>query len=68
MLRYIMKLAREKNVRLFADFIPTDRNRIMYITYKIEGFSESGEKDGVVTLEAKLTKPIDYPGYVKVIE
>lgn len=68
MLRYIMKLAKEENVRLFADFIPTDRNRIMYITYKFEGFEERSEEDGVVMLEAKLTKPIDYPVYVKVIE
>lgn len=68
MLRYIMKLAREENVHLFADFIPTDRNRIMYITYKFEGFSESDKKDGVVILEANLPKTIDYPGYVKVIE
>lgn len=68
MLRYIMKLAREQNVHLFADFIPTDRNRIMYITYKFEGFSESGEKEGVIMLEANLTKTNDYPSYVKVIE
>ncbi len=68
MLRYIMKLARGNNVRLIADFIPTDRNRIMYITYKFEGFSDIGEKEGVVMLEANLTKPIDYPGYVEVIE
>ncbi len=68
MLRYIMKLAREKNVCLFADFIPTDRNRIMYVTYKFEGFSESSKKDGIVTLKAKLTESIDYPDYVKVME
>ena len=68
MLRYIMKLAKQEDVKLYADFIPTDRNRIMYITYKFEGFNENSEKDGVVLLEADLNRNIEYPVYVSVIE
>ena len=68
MLRYIMKLAKQEGVKLYADFIPTDRNRIMYITYKFEGFNENSEKNGVVLLEADLNRDIEYPIYVSVIE
>ena len=36
----------------------------MYITYKFNGFSEAGEKDGVTILEADLSYERKIPGYV----
>lgn len=66
MLNYIMEAARRENVRLCADFIHTDRNRMMYITYKFGGFQEIGQEDDVIKFEVKLEEKA-YPEYVDVI-
>jgi len=68
MLKYIMKSAARENAKLYADFIPTDRNRIMYITYKFAGFKEIMNKNGLVRLEGDLEKSGEYPDYLTVIE
>lgn len=67
LLNHVMRLAKQANVRLQAEFVPTDRNRVMYITYKFAGFKEVGEKDGVTILENDLTNIQDIPDYIKVI-
>lgn len=64
MLNHIMRMARAANVRLRAEFVPTDRNRMMYITYKFAGFTEVGEENGVVTLEGDLSHVQPIPDYV----
>ncbi len=63
-MNHIINTAREKGVRFTAKFVPSDRNRVMYITYKFNGFSEAGEKDGVTILEADLSYERKIPGYV----
>lgn len=68
MLKYIMKSARKHGVRLYADFIPTDRNRVMYITYKFGGFKEVKNEGGYIRLEADLNQSGEYPDYVTVID
>lgn len=68
MLKYIMKAAQRNNMKLYADFMPTDRNRIMYITYKFAGYKEVLKKKEMVRLEADLTQIGDYPDYVTVID
>lgn len=45
MLVYLSSLALRDKKRLLADFVFTDRNRIMYITYKMFGFSDNSEED-----------------------
>ena len=40
MLNYIIKLAQENNVRLRAEFLSNNRNRMMYVSYKFAGFKE----------------------------
>ncbi len=67
MLNYIMDSAYEKGVVLFADFVPTEHNRIMYITYKFAGFEEAGEENGQIRLKANLEGSRNYPGYVSII-
>ncbi len=62
----VMKQAQEANVRLRAEFVPTDRNRIMYVTYKFAGFREHTRKGDLVIFENDLTRLQPFPGYVKV--
>lgn len=64
-LNYVLKLAKEAGVKLLAEFVPTDRNRMMYITYKFSGFKEAGERDNVVILENDLKHIQEAPNYVK---
>jgi FkbH-like protein len=40
MLVHFINIARERNKQLFAEFLQTDRNRVMYITYKFMGFDD----------------------------
>ena len=62
----LRRAARAKGVRLLADFRVTERNRMMYITYKFAGFSEVSEQDGVALLEADLAGIPELPAYLTV--
>ena len=66
-MNHIINTARKNNVRFTAQFVPSPRNRVMYITYKFNGFSEAGEKEGVTILEADLSYERKIPDYVKLI-
>ncbi len=66
MLNYIMRLAKEANVRLRADFISTDRNRMMYVTYKFAGFREVEESGNFVVFENTLEQIQPMPGYLQI--
>lgn len=67
MLNYIIKLAKKNNVRLCAEFVFNNRNRMMYISYKFAGFKEIEKVDELVVLENELTltQP-GWPEYMKV--
>jgi FkbH-like protein len=39
LLNHVMRLAQEAGARLEAEFVPTDRNRVMYVTYRFAGFT-----------------------------
>lgn len=58
--------AKAAGVRLLADFRATDKNRMMYVTYRFAGFSEIGEEDGVSQLEADLQNVPALPRYLRV--
>jgi FkbH-like protein len=64
LLLYVLKLAREHKVSLQAEFVPTDRNRMMYITYKFAGFTEVEERDGLTILAHDLSEIQNYPEYI----
>lgn len=55
LMNYIAKEAKKKKKRVLADFVSTDRNRIMYITYKFNGFKELSNDNGKITFEADLS-------------
>jgi FkbH-like protein len=66
MLNYIIKLAKENNVRLRAKFVSNNRNRMMYIAYKFAGFKEIEKKSDLVVLENELKRIQPCPDYMKV--
>ncbi len=68
LLNYIINQARVSGAVLRAQFVPTERNRIMYITYKFNGFKEISSSDGVVILEADMSYERIMPEYVTIID
>ncbi|MBD2199779.1 MULTISPECIES: HAD-IIIC family phosphatase [Calothrix] len=65
MLNYVMSLAKNNNVRLLAEFVSNNRNRMMYISYKFAGFKEVASNDAVILLENDLTRIQPVPAYIK---
>jgi FkbH-like protein len=53
MLEHIIGCAHREGKTVKARFAPTDRNRMMYITYKFAGFEEIGSEHGITLLELK---------------
>jgi FkbH-like protein len=66
MLSYILRLARQNDVQLQAEFIPNGRNRMMEITYMFAGFREVEQIGELAILEHSLTDIRPYPEYVGV--
>lgn len=63
---HIRRLARDAGVELLAELIPTDRNRMMYMTYKFNHFNEIKKEGKLIVLSNDLSKVEPYPDYVKV--
>ncbi len=66
LINYIMQEARKANVRLQADFLETNRNRMMYITYKFGGFREVERNGNLVVFENDLSHIQPFPEYATV--
>ena len=49
---------------LTAEFLPTERNRMMYVTYKFAGFREVDKRYGLVRLENDLESVPAFPDYI----
>lgn len=64
MMNYLMAQAKAANVRLLAEFVPNDRNRMMYVAYKFGGFKELEKRDNLIVFEADLTRIQPSPSYV----
>ena len=68
LLTHAVRVAAEKGKKLRAEYLETEYNRIMYITYKLAGFEEIDEfddGDGCVLEYARETLP-EYPSYLKI--
>jgi FkbH-like protein len=59
--------ARRQNVGLHAEFVETGRNRMMYMTYKLNGFREVSRRGEVICMVNELTGNIALPSYMSVI-
>lgn len=66
MINYIRKLAQYRGIKLTAEFLPTERNRMMYVTYKFAGFREVEKRYGMVRLENDLESVPAFPDYIRV--
>jgi len=65
-LSHILEDAKRNGVRLQAEFVATDRNRMMYLTYKFHGFEDVGRHGDVNILEHDLTVIRPFPPWVEV--
>ncbi|QIS03771.1 HAD-IIIC family phosphatase [Nocardia brasiliensis] len=66
LLNHVLRLAQAEGVGLLAEYVATERNRIMYITYRFAGFTEAGTSDGVTLLAASSEPPPPPPPYLTV--
>ena len=66
MINHIMKLAKEMKVKLYAEFLPNGRNRMMYVSYKFANFREVERNGDLVIFENDLSRIQDFPAYIKV--
>lgn len=62
----IRNLAQKAGVRLTAEFINNDRNRMMYMTYKFSGFVEKENKKNCVLLENDLSSVPTLPNFLEI--
>ena len=66
MINYIRNRAREAGVRLLADMIMNDRNRMMYMTYKFSHFREVDHSADVTIFQNDLTQNQSFPTYLRI--
>jgi len=67
LLQHLMRSSKQEGTRFQAEYIPNDRNRMMYITFKFAGFREAFPfGDGGVILENDLSQVGEFPDYVTV--
>lgn len=66
LLNHVMRLAREAGVRLQAEFVPTGRNRLMYLTYKMAGFRDVDHATEETVLESAVDHIQPPPSYLTV--
>jgi FkbH-like protein len=66
MMNHLIQLTQNAQVRLQAEFLPNDRNRMMYVTYKFAGFREVKKVGELSILECDLSNSTVFPDYVQV--
>ena len=65
MLNHIIRMAQNENVKLCAEFVSNDRNRMMYITYKFAGFKEVNQQKNLLILDDHSERMPSFPDYVE---
>ncbi len=66
MMNHIMRQTKQAGAKLRAEFVTTDRNRMMYITYKFGGFREAQRDGNLITFEHDIATVPEFPPYVTV--
>jgi FkbH-like protein len=64
MIHHILRMAKEAGVKLRAEFLSTDRNRQMLITYRFAGFKEVAREGEVAIMENDFSAIQPPPPYV----
>jgi FkbH-like protein len=65
MIHHILRLAKEAGVKLRAEFVSNDRNRMMLVTYKFAGFKEIARNGDVILFENDYSAIQPPPPYVE---
>jgi FkbH-like protein len=65
LLQHVMRQAHAAGARLLAEFVPTDRNRVMYVTYRFAGFTDHAERDGLCILAGPAGEVPEPPAYLR---
>ncbi len=65
MLNFIMAQARRRQAVLRAELVPTERNRMMHVTYKFAGFKRVDDNGPAQVYESDLSLIQDTPAYVQ---
>lgn len=66
LLAHLMHRAAEAGVRFLADFVHTERNRIMFVMYRFAGLRQLGDDRGGLLLEADLSTRSPVPAHVRI--
>lgn len=66
MINHLLRLARDAGVRLQADFVKNQRNRMMYVAYSFAGFREVEKQGDRIVMENDLSRIQADPEYVEV--
>ena len=64
LLTHLMQRARAAGARLQAEFTPTGRNRMMFVTYRFSGFRPVDQRGATTVLEHDLSDIPQFPPYV----
>ena len=68
LLSYIMSYAKQHGLKLQAEFVKTERNRMMYLTYKFHGFEEFETRGEVDILKHDLAEIRAFAPWVTVVD
>ncbi len=67
LMSHIMQQAKEDSKKLLADFKQTERNRMMYVTYRFANFKEiENDGQGNILFENDLSIIQPFPNYIEV--
>jgi FkbH-like protein len=66
LLNYLIRRAKRAGARLRAEFVSTDKNRMMYVTYKFAGFREIEKQGSRAILENDFSQLQGFPPYMRV--
>jgi FkbH-like protein len=66
LITHLRNEARRLGVRLLAEMLPNDRNRMMYMTYKLNHFRELEKQGELVIFENNLEVVQSFPPFVNV--
>jgi FkbH-like protein len=67
LLRDVMARAQAVGAELHAEYIPTESNRAILVTYRLSGFEPNGSAGAVEMLRHDLASVPLVPGYVRII-
>lgn len=67
LLTYLLGQARAQGVRFQAEFVETDRNRVMLVTYRLGGFRQVQQNGTICLFEHDLQHLQPFPPYLTVL-